>query len=244
MTTSNHDIEPLIIDIQRAELMASDENIDADVRDTTLSQFVLRTSGPLIELLTELKELRSQADQSGSIRPNQKTHRVIIEGFSDESAEAALSTALDKAAHYFTEDHDISISIQQLINLPEGGHRATLEVRITPLKERHSPHVKNADIELKRDHEKSYRESFQKLDDQTQHLIFDHFSKITHAKSMGKIPSTLLININDAKILHYMLEKQFLKAEMAWKNARNSQPTPDAPEQILVRFNHTPDLEN
>ena len=81
------------------------------------------------------------------------------------------SAALDKATHYFSEDHDISITVQQLLELPNGGHRATLEVHITPLSLRNTAHIKGADIELKRDHNKAFLDERIK-ENETLHILF------------------------------------------------------------------------
>ncbi len=154
---------------------------------------------------------------------------MIVEGFSDENAETAFSAALDKASRYFSEDHDISITVQQLLELPNGGHRATLEVHITPLSLRNTEHIKGADVELKRDHEKSFHDSREKEKDALQHLIFDHFSSTTNAETLKHLPASVLIDINDVKLMHYMLEKQFLKAEHSWKAS-------EGPHRIRVNF--------
>ncbi len=231
MKNKYNDIETLIIDIERAQTISADSTLDRDVREDALVQFVARSATPLIELLDELKSLRAAADGSPLGGGANKTHRVIVEGFSDESAESAFSAALDKASHYFSEDHDISITVQQLLELPNGGHRATLEVHITPLSLRNTAHIKGADIELKRDHNKAFRDERIKENETLQHLIYDHFSSISNANTIGHLPPSLLINVDDAKLMHYMLEKQFLKAEASWHNAEKSH------HKILVRFN-------
>jgi hypothetical protein len=239
MERKNSDIETLIIDIERAELIASDASVDRNVREDALVQFIKRAAMPLLDLLGELKGRREEGSEtSGGFK---KTHRVILEGFSDKSANEAFSNALDKAAHYFAEDHDVSITVEQLIELPQGGHRATLEVHITPVTLHDAAHLKNADIELKRDHNKAFNDVRHKEEDNLHHLIFDHFtSSMGNTKTAGRLPPTLLINVNDAKLMHFMLEKQFLKAEMAWKNVEKTHPdTPNAENsrKILVRVN-------
>lgn len=239
MERKNSDIETLVIDIERADLIANDRDIENIVREDSLVQFVRRTSSPLLALLDELKRLRDQCGghSDGGLK---KTHRVILEGYSDISAEKALSSALDKAAHYFAEDRDVSITVSQLIELPQGGHRATLEVHITPIILHDSAHLKNADIELKRDHDKAFRDKQHHEEENLHHLIFDHFTGMASGLPLGKLPPSMMINVTDAKLLHYMLEKQFLKAEMAWKNIEknNSEaPSIENPKRILVRVN-------
>lgn len=233
------DIETVVIDIERAQAVSEDADLDRHVREDALVQFVKRSAAPLISLLDELKNLREQMESGSGGDLGGKTHRVIVEGFSDKSAEAAFSEALDKAAHYFSEDRDIAITVQQLVELADGGHRATLEVHITPVTQHHHAHLKSADVELKRDHDKAFHDMKAKEDDALHHLIFDHFSAINTAEFVANAPPSLLINVNDAKILHYMLEKQFLKAERAWDNVKDSAPKP---HKILVRFKRDRDI--
>jgi hypothetical protein len=246
------DIEPIILDIERAALLANDATVEPCVREDGLMQFVKRNAEPLLDLLDELKRYRE--GQAGDVSGLQKSHRVIIEGYSDVSAEAALSSALDKAAHYFSEDHDIAITVQQLIELPNGGHRATLEVHVTPFTLRDNAHIKGLDVELKRGESKEYYDARTAEEEHLHHLIFDHFSGISKAKTVGHIPPSFLINVTDVKLMNHMIEKQFLKAEGFRKlaaKANNPAPDPDdtpdttpditGPNKILVRVQRGPD---
>lgn len=238
MENRNSDIESVILEIDRADIVANRENLDRNIREDYLVQFIKRTSSPLMELLDELKNLRNLS-AVGSTDGSKKTHRVILEGYSENNEAEALSSALDKAAKYFSEDNDISITVQQLIKLPNGGHRATVEVHITPQSLRDKPHVKGMDIELKRDHNKAFIDSRKREELSLQHLVFDHFSILTKAKTMGHFPASFIINVNDAKLMHYKLEKQFLRAEMSTKKEDEQEldpslPSPSAPP-ILVR---------
>lgn len=236
MTQAHSDIDTMKREIETLDLMVKDPLIEKDAREYSLTNFVSRNADLLLAFLDELKFLRDQINGGIPIGGFQKSHRVILEGYSDKSAEEALSNALDKAAHYFSEDHDISITIQQLIELPNGGHRAVLEVHITPLPIRAAPHVKAQDITLKRDHEKAFHTTRENEDETFHHLVFDHFSALTKAKTMGHIPSSFLINVTDAKLMSYMLEKQFLKAELSLKTAYElaESPSVKVPHQIKV----------
>ncbi len=241
MENRNSDIESIILDIERADLVANDKNLDRDIREDALVQFAKRTTSPLLDLLDELKILRNMASH-GSIEGFKKSHRVILEGYSENDATEALSSALDKAAKYFSEDHDVSINVQQLIELPNGGHRATIEIHITPLSLRDHPHVKGNDIELKRDHNRAFSDARHREEEALQHLVFDHFSALTKAKTTGHLPASFIINVNDAKLMHYMLEKQFLRAEMLKKTLNEKNKIePNVPRQILVKLKREPD---
>jgi hypothetical protein len=239
------DVEALILAIEKARLLLNDSSKTQDDKDNIAVGFITENADALLSCLDELKNLREKSDSNLPLGGGfQSTHRVIVEGFSDSSAEQALSSALDKAAHYFAEDKDVSITIQQLKELQNGGHHVILEVHVTPLNLRLKPHVKGRDIELKRDHAKAYTEQRQKEHEALEHLVFDHFSALTKPKTMGHIPASYLINVNDAKLMHYMLEKQFLKAEMnlkfreAKKEIDLPEPSPDQPHKILVRVKH------
>lgn len=243
MTNDHSDIDTIRREIESLDLMIKDSSIEKDVREYLLVQFITRNAEPLIDLLDELKSLRDQQSGSIPIGGFNKSHRIILEGYSDNSSEKALSSALDKAVHYFSEDHDISITIQQLLELPNGGHRAVLEVHITPFSLKEKPHVKGSDIALKRDHAKAFHEARQKETEALHHLVFDHFSSLTKAKTIGHIPASFLINVTDAKLMSYILEKQFLKAELSLKNAHQNlpEPTPEAPHKIRVDVKRHPE---
>lgn len=236
MTNEHSDIDTLRHEIVRLSLMINDPSIEREVREYTLTEFIARDSELLIALLDELKSLRDQISGSVPIGGYNKSHRVILEGYSDSSSEKALSNALDKASHYFSEDNDIAITLQQLLELPSGGHRAVIVVHITPITLKEKPHIKGADIELKRDHDKAFHASRNKENEALQHLVFDHFSALTKAKTTGHVPPSFLINVTDAKLMSYILEKQFLKAELSLKDAQHDlpEPTPEFPHQIKV----------
>lgn len=246
MENNHSDIDQVIHEIERADIIAQDSSLKMDIRDEAFTRFMRQNSDALIELLDELKSYRNQ-NQAGGQQGIDKTHRIILEGYSDKNAEAALSDALDKASHFFAEDKDIVITIQQLIELPNGGHRATVEVHITPLTLHDSPHVKGEDVVLKRDHEHAYRTERQQEEDALRYLIFDHFSGLTNAKTRGHIPAHLIINVNEAKLMHYMLEKEFIRAEK-WRHQveKNNEISPIEPDhhptKIKVNVIHK-DLE-
>ncbi len=239
MENRNSDIESIILEIDRADIVANRENLDRNIREDYLVQFIKRTSSSLIDLLDELKNLRNLS-AVGSTDGLKKTHRVILEGYSENNEAEALSVALDKAAKYFSEDNDISITVQQLIKLPNGGHRATVEVHITPLSLRDKPHVKGMDIELKRDHNKAFADSKEREGLSLKYLVYDQFSILTKAKTTGHFPASFIINVNDAKLMHYKLEKQFLKAEMVAKKEDEPESNPSlpspAPTPIVVKY--------
>ncbi len=240
MDQKRSDIESVILAIERATIVANDGQLDRAIREDALVHFVRQNADTLLDLLAELKDWREKTalplgGGSG------KTHRVILEGFSEDSGEKALSAALDKAAHYFSEDHDVSITIQQLIELPNGGHRATLEVHITPFSQRNKAHIQGQDVVLKRDRATAFAHLKDREENYLHHLIFDHFSALTGHKANGHIPESFLINVTDAKLMHYLLEKQFLRAEMAAHMAEKGledDVSEEAPHHILVKLNH------
>ena len=47
------DIEPIIIDIEKAELIANDSNLDRAIREDALVRFVQRNAADLVALLDE-----------------------------------------------------------------------------------------------------------------------------------------------------------------------------------------------
>lgn len=188
--------------------------------------------GPLvINLLDELRHLR---EKSGGGLGFRNAFRTVLEGYSDHSAAEALSRALEKAACLFSEYHDISVTLQGLNALPHGGHRAVVEVHISPLTLRHRPHVQGPDVELKRIHDHEYDLNRHYEEEHIKHLVFDHIVSTTGGRQLD-VPNYFLININDAYLLNHLIEKEFFKAgHNKPLLAEDLSPAP-VPAQILVR---------
>lgn len=208
-TPHNHeDIALLIEEIERIREGAAQPQADPGFWERTVRHFAGAQADRIVALLVELRQWR---DRSAGDLPVRGTHRVIIEGFSDVSSSAALSDALDKASHYFSEQHDVSVTLQQLVELPKGGHRATVELHMTPLTEKDKAHPAGQDVEMKRLHERDYVQRRKHDAEHVKHLVFDHFAGIAGGPPV-EIPDYFLINITDAQIMNYMIEKQFFKA--------------------------------
>ena len=131
--------------------------------------------------------------------------------------------ALDKTAPYFTEEHDVSITLKQLVELPEGGHRATIEVHVTPFTLRPKPHVQPMELEIKHQNQARFDEFRVQESEHVKHLVFDHFARSNGALSAGLLPEFFMIHVNEDNLMNYMLEKEFFKA--GHHNIKNS-PTP------------------
>ena len=190
----------LIREIGHLQLTMADTDAEKRAKD-----FLETYSDDLIGFLEELSDRRN-AEESG-ISP-QNTHRVIVEGFSAKEASDAFSDALAKAGHYFSSEHDVSVTLQRLTELPQGGFHAIMEVHMTPLTLRERYDVVDADVELKRIHDHHYRQDRRHEQEALKHLIFDHFT----SKSGGvQLPDHFLINVQDAHLLEYMIEKQFFE---------------------------------
>lgn len=221
MTHKNQDIDVVLEELGQADVVANNAETDVIIREDILRGFISRCAEPLVALLNELKLRREQTEDS--VLPI-STHRVIVEGFSDESTEKALAMALDKAAPYFTEEHDVSLTLKQLVELPEGGHRATIEVHLTPFTLRPKPHVQPIEIEHKHQHQADFDKFRVQESTYAKHLVFDHFARSNGAISAGLLPEFFMIHVNDANLMNYMLEKQFFKAGHHLKNS----PAPKA----------------
>lgn len=102
--------------------------------------------------------------------------KFIVEGYSDDSAEAALADAMAQAAAHMSEHHDVNISIIELSFMPETGHRAVLEVTIVPVSHRKTLHRENADVELKHILDGEYKVRRKYDAERLKHMICDHFA--------------------------------------------------------------------
>lgn len=237
--TGNTDIHDLIVEIEHAEVAATAHALDVESREVVLRGFVTRKARQIVELLNELREWREQAGHSGESIFD-KRGRVIVEGFSDESAAAALSDALNKASHYFSEMLDVSITLKQLSELKSGGHHAILELHITPMNMKDHAHVKGLDIELRNFHNRNFHDQIKRDEGHIRHLVFDHFVNHVGAPEAALIPDHLMINVRDADLMNYMIEKDFFKAG----HEKESSPEEESPHpsQIIVRkIGHEPE---
>lgn len=227
--TKYQDINDLIGEIERLKAKMGDAAITPESWEDEIKNFISHYSDQIIYLLNELRNCRDT--ESGGLS-HKNTHRAILEGFSDTSPAAALSDALEKAAFYFSEQHDISITLQKLTELPQGGHRAIIEVHVTPMTFRHHLHLQAPDVELKLIHDHDYTLEKTASEEHIKHLIFDHFATTTGGRQ-AEIPDYFLININDALLLNHLIEKEFFKA--GHLNTCED-PEPDTkPRQVLVR---------
>lgn len=225
----HQDINILVKEIARLKTRVDDKSVTSELWGDEARMFMRHYADEIIFLLDELRNCR---DSQSDGRSHKSTHRAVIEGFSDKSSAAALSEALEKAAFYFSEQHDISITLQKLMELPQGGHRAVIEVHITPMTFRHHLHLQAPDVELKLIHDHDYSNEKKISDEHIKHLIFDHFAT-TSGGRQAEIPDYFLININDALLMNHLIEKEFFKAG----HLHNIEdPEQDLkPKQILVR---------
>jgi hypothetical protein len=105
-------------------------------------------AGSIISLLNELKDKRDEHDRQKLALIDKGAHRVIVEGFSTKDFHDAFSNALSKVIHYFSEQHDVSVTVLGLLELPKGGYRATLEIHLTPVSFNETEHPEGMDLEL------------------------------------------------------------------------------------------------
>lgn len=230
------DIDLLIKVIREAEDCANNPRIPPKELLEGLKNFVEGCATPLCALLEELRTLRQQITNkdSGEEGYAKGTHRVLIEGYSDESAEKALSSALDKASRYFSEQHDVNITLQQLVKLPKGGHRATLEIHVTPLTMRDTAHVQGNDVILKRLRARDFAIKKKLEQEHMRHLVYDHFAAITGG-AQRYIPDYFLINVTDASLMNMMMEDDFFAAGHPKLPLPEDSTQPTPPTQFWVR---------
>lgn len=238
LLTQDEDIDLLIKVVREAEECANNPQIPPKELLEGLKNFIEGCATPLCDLLEELRTLRHQIAQEDSGGEggyaNKGTHRVLIEGYSDESSEKALSSALEKASRYFSEQHDVSITLQQLTKLPKGGHRATLEIHVTPLTLKDTAHIQGSDVELKRIRARDFVLKRRLEREHMRHLVYDHFAAITGGEQRY-IPDYFLINVTDASLMNMMVENDFFAAGHPKVAPSKSSPQLSPPTQFLVR---------
>lgn len=242
-SAENEDISLLIKVIREAEECANNPQIPPRELLEGLRNFINGCATPLCALLEELRALRQRVTEaeSGGDAHLKGTHRVLVEGYSDENAEKALSSALDKASRYFSEQHDVNITLQQLVKLPKGGHRATLEIRVTPLTMRETAHVQGNDVVLKRLRARNFALKKKLEQEHMRHLVYDHFAAITGGEQRH-IPDYFLINVTDASLMNMMVENDFFTAGHPLNSSSAASPQLSPPNQFWVRV-RSPALE-
>ena len=192
--------------------------------------------GALAAALDELRDHRGRAAQERMRLAAVGAHRVLIEGVSDESAAAAFAAALNKAAHYFSEYHDVAVTVLGLVALPRGGHRATLELHVTPMTLRESAHREAPDLELKHLYEADERARKRRHEAQAAHMVHDHFLLTTGATPQC-VPDYFMVDLKDADLLNFMIEKDFFKAAHE-RRAAGEEPDPPPVPRVRVRVLH------
>ncbi len=195
----NSDIESVI-----SELNDVKDNVD---HAELLRNFIASQSDKIISFLNELKESRNKATSDAIALIREKSHRVVVEGFSENNVNDAFSDALDKVTPYFSEHHDVSITVLGMNALPKGGYRATLEVHVSPMKMKLSDDIESPEEELKRIKDSNSLAAQSKETLHMQNLVHNHF--LMHSGYLSYIPDNFLIHVHDANALNMMIEQQF-----------------------------------
>ena len=211
-------------------LVSKIRNVKANVKDNKLTEgFITENADKIVTLLHELKRKRGVVsnEQLSLIRKN--SHRIIVEGYSEKDINDAFSNALEKVIPYFSEHHDVNVTVLGLIDLPKGGYRATLEVHLTPIKMLLTEKREDPDSELKRLYDDN-NPRFKSREEKLQHLVHHHF--LDTCGTLSSIPEHFLINICDADILNMMIEKDFFHVST---NNPVNEPKPPVPSNAVIR---------
>lgn len=195
----NKDIDTMI-----AELNHVKDNVD---NAELVRVFISNQSNNIIGFLRELKKKRDKASSDAIALIKEKSHRVVVEGYSENNSNDAFSDALEKVTPYFSEHHDVSITVLGMSALPKGGYRATLEVHVSPIKSKLSDDMESPEGELKRIHDSNSPDFQSREELYLQHLAHNHF--LTHSGYLSYIPDHFLIHVHDANALDMMIEEQF-----------------------------------
>lgn len=201
---------------------------DSPADDEANRRFADSHAAHVAGLLAELKEWRARDSDEKS-----NGGRVIVEGFDDESMKGAFADALNKASQFFSDHHDIAITVLGMMHLPRGGYRVMVEVDITPLHDRLAPHPEADDVARKRAHEKGFAQLIRHEAVHLKELVHDHF--LEHTGATERIPDYFLINFGNVEVLNHMIEHQFFAA------GHEKELSPDSQAVIRVR---RPEAEN
>lgn len=159
--------------------------------------------------------------------------KFTVEGFSKDSIEAALADALAKSEAYFSEEHDVTISILELAILPGRGYKAVLEVTVVPLTERDRLKPAARDVQEMRNHKYEYTHQ-RKEEKRRQHdMVLNHFARTMGTVSLD-IPANFAGMMERAIMLNDTLEKGYFNKRKPVLN-----PLYEVPE----KEDHVPDLK-
>ncbi len=195
--------------------------------------FVDRDAAKLSALLQELAFLRSH--NAGGVADYAGTNHFLAEGTSETSAEEALANALSNAAHFFSQHHDVVLTLSRLGPRPGGGFIAVVEIHITLMKHTPTLHVEPPDVQALRLHDEAFRKSRKDELEQAAHMVFDHFRHLKTG-SPTAMPASFMVNITDANLLNKMIERQFFKStHPVQRLSQSGLSLEEEPFQLLVR---------
>ena len=195
----NKDIDSLIAELNHVKANVGNAGL--------LKRFISKRSSELLDFLNELKKKRDEIKSDQLAFLKKSAHRVVVEGYSDKNVHEAFSDALEKVTPYFSEHHDVSVTVLGLLDLPISGYRATLEVHVTPIKSRLSENLESPEGELKRLYDNNTQKFQSKEERYLQHLVQNHF--LTTSGLLSYIPDHFLMHVHDASTLNAMIEEQF-----------------------------------
>lgn len=137
--------------------------------------------------------------------------KVIVEGYSENSEDQALADAMAKAARYLSSDHDVSIAILELAQLPGRGFKAVLEITITPMTRKDTLHREGQDLELQRLYNADYKARKKYAEQHWKREMANQFVR-TMGTNCPDIPDFLAVTIDEAGLLNRRIEKEFFYA--------------------------------
>lgn len=161
--------------------------------------------------------------------------KVVITEYSPDSLDDALARAMAKAARYLNVEHDVTISVAELAEVPGRGFRATVEVTVVPVSQKKRPKVTPEDVEREREHDRLFRKMRKHEERHPGEVVHEHF-----VEAMGnwfpEIPDYYVSQATDAVLANKDIEKRFFRA--AHGGPAGSHDEIPAPEE------GTPDLKD
>lgn len=159
--------------------------------------------------------------------------KVIITEYSRDSLEDALARAMAKASRYLNAEHDVTVSVTELAEVPGRGFRATVEVTVVPVSQKKHPKVTPEDVEREREHDRLFRKMRKHEEQHPGDVVHEHFTEVM-GNWFPEIPDYYVSLATDAVLANKDIEKRFFHAAHGGIPGSHSEtPAPEEGTPVL-----------
>lgn len=136
--------------------------------------------------------------------------RHIVEGWSQDSYEDAIFSALRKASDFLGATHDVHIFIRELSHNEEQGYHAVLELSKEPMSVRLNLDMEDDPAHRGRiDLDRRFRILRRREHDHMGHIVAAHFEKIGKPPPPSPVPDFILAGMTDVSVENDEVEAAF-----------------------------------